>query len=208
MSRDQRPLDRIAPDDLPQRVDADVETVDAAVEYLHKFGESSTPRDQRPRCPECGSVRIGPVTGDPRQYDDDTGDYEYRCTNWHRFDDPAPPAAEVDDAVELAEPDEIADNSFEWVTDDDLAEPPLRRQLAALDDETKTALAIYCYRPWNHRDDDPAYHELGHLLGYSRQWVGDRVRAWKDGDHRDLVRDPRPRVSLAIDADAEEVSAE
>ena len=191
--REQRPLDRIAPDDLPQRVDADVETVDAAVEYLHKFGESSTPRDQRPRCPECDSVRIGPITGDAEQYSGDTGDYEYRCTNWHRFDSPAPPLAEVDDdAGELADRDEIADNSFEWVTDDDLEEPPLRRQLKQLDDRTLTALTIYCYRPWNHTDDDPTYPELGHLFGYSRQWVGERIRAWRDGEYRDLVADPRP----------------
>ena len=191
--REQRPLDRIAPDALPQRVDADVETIDGAVEWLHKFGESSTPRDQRPRCPECDSVRIGPVTGDPRQYDDDTGDYEYRCTNWHRFDDPAPPLAEVDDdAGELADRGEIADNSFEWVSADDLEEPPLRRRLKQLDDQSLTALAILLYAPWNHTDDDPAYHELGYLLGYSRQWVGERVRAWRDGEYRDLVADPRP----------------
>jgi hypothetical protein len=189
--RDQRPLDRIAPDDLPERIDADVETIDDAVEYLHKFGESSTPDEQRPRCPECDSVRIGPVTGDPQQYDDDTGDHEYRCTNWHRFDDPAPPLAEVDDdAGELADRDEIADNSFEWVSADDLEEPPLTRQLEALDDRTLTALAIYCYAPWE--DAGPSYRELKTIFPYSRQWIGERVRAWRDGEYRELVPDPRP----------------
>jgi hypothetical protein len=188
--REQRPLDRIAPDDLPEQVDADVETIDDAVAYLHKFGESSTSFEDRPRCPECGTVRIGPATGYPEQREGGE-EYEYKCTNWHRFDDPAPPLAEVDDgAVEVAEPD---NDPFRWLTEDDLADPPLRRRrLEQLDRRSATALAILLYAPWAHTDADPCYRELGDLLGYSRQWVGERVRAWRDGEYRDLVADPRP----------------
>ena len=188
-----RPLDRIAPDDLVEQVDG-AETVDDAVEYLHKFGESSTPDEQRPRCPECDSVRIGPITGDARQYSDDTGDYEYRCTNWHRFDDPAPPLAEVDDDADEVgrESDESDDGPFRWLDADDLAEPPVGRRLKQLDDRSLTALAIVLYSPWNHTDADPSYRDLGTLFPYSRDWVGERVRAWRDGEYRDLVADPRP----------------
>jgi len=139
----------------------------------------------------------------------------------HHFDDPI--VGEPDSADELVvvdtDGDEEADEAdetdgdadteadpFVWVSEGDLAEPPLRRELRALGDETKTALAIYLYRPWDHTEADPAYHELGYLLGYSRQWVGERVRAWEDGEYRDLVADPRPRVTVA--AGAEGVAAE
>ena len=188
-----RPLDRIAPDDLPEQVDADVETVDDAVEYLHKFGQSTTSFENRPRCPECGTIRIGPATGPSQQRHDGT-DYDYRCTNWHRFDDPAPPLAEVDDDADEVgrESDESDDGPFRWLDADDLAEPPLRRRLEQLDRRSATALAIVLYSPWHHTDDDPSYRDLGDLLGYSRQWVGERVRAWRDGEFRDLVADPRP----------------
>ena len=201
-----RPLDRIAPDDLPEQVDADVETVDDAVEYLHKFGSSSTSYEDRPRCPECGTIRIGPATGPTQQTHDGT-DYDYRCTNWHRFDDPAPPLAEVDDGCsgvsdktddrleDLSvglEDDETDDDPFRWLDADDLAEPPLRRRLKQLDDRSLTALAIVLYAPWHHTDDDPSYRDLGTVFPYSRDWVGERVRAWKDGEFRDLVADPRP----------------
>jgi hypothetical protein len=191
--REQRPLDRIAPDDLPEQVDADVETVDDAVEYLHKFGQSTTSFENRPRCPECGTVRIGPATGYPEQREGGE-EYEYKCTNWHRFDDPAPPLAEVDDDADEVgrESDESDDDPFRWLDADDLADPPLRRRLAQLDDRSLTALAIVLYAPWNHTDADPSYRDLGDLFPYSRDWVGERVRAWRDGEFRDLVADPRP----------------
>jgi hypothetical protein len=200
MSRDQRPIDRIAPDDLPQRVDADVETIDEAVEWLHKFGGSSTPPEERPRCPECQSQRVYPrdtdtSDGPPRDYDT-----PYVCANRHHFDDPVyldPEEVDHGAAEEESDP-------FVWVTPDDLEEPPLRRQLAELDDRRLAALVIYLYRPWS--PTGPSYRDLESILPYSSDWVGDRVRAWKDGDHRDLVRDPRPRVTIATDA--EEVSAE
>jgi hypothetical protein len=191
--RADRPLDRIAPDDLPEQVDG-AETVDDAVEYLHKHGSSSTPVEQRPRCPGCGTVRIAPLPGfdDVKEYGAD-----YRCDRGHRFDAPAPPAAEVDDDFDLADLDGFEgaddgedDDPFEWVDADDLAEPPISRQLKQLDDRTLTALAIYCYAPWE--DGGPSYRELSFVFPYSRQWIGERVRAWRDGEFRDLVADPRP----------------
>jgi hypothetical protein len=195
--REQRPIDRIAPDDLPEQVDADVETVDGAVNYLHRFGPSSTPREQRRRCPKCGTVRIGPITGDPEQYKGHDAEYDYRCANSHLFDDPAPPLADADGGFDLGDLDGFdgADDEtdpFEWVSADDLEAVPVRRRLAQLDDRSLTALAIVLYAPWNHTDADPSYRDLGDLFPYSRDWVGERVRAWRDGEFRDLVADPRP----------------
>jgi hypothetical protein len=55
---------------------------------------------------------------------------------------------------------------------------------------------IYLYRPWS--PTGPSYRDLESILPYSSDWVGDRVRAWKDGEYHDLVRDPRPRVCLTV----------
>jgi hypothetical protein len=33
---------------------------------------------------------------------------------------------------------------------------------------------------------------LSFVFPYSRQWIGERIRAWRDGEFRDLVADPRP----------------
>lgn len=52
--------------------------------------------------------------------------------------------------------------------------------------------AIRACKPW---DDDAGmkYREVANddLVDYGKSWVGDRVREWRDGDHRDLVPDPR-----------------
>jgi len=172
--RAERPLDRLAADDLPQQVDADVETVDDAVEYLHKQGDTTTPEDELPKCNVCLSQRV-------HRRPSDRSDRAYECENCdHRFDDP------VYDDPEAA---------FRWVGQDvgvDLEEPPVRRQLKQLDDDALAALAILLYAPWNHRDDDPSHRDLAKVFPYSRNWIGKQIRAWKDGEYRELVPDPRP----------------
>jgi hypothetical protein len=190
--QESRPIDDIAPTDFPDAYDC--ETVDEALEYAHRYADSTTPREQRPRCPTCGTVRISPSTGNPEQK---KYEFEYRCDHGHRFDAPAPPIAEVDDDFDLSDIDGFEgaddgddDDPFEWVAEDDLAEPPISRQLKQLDDRTLTALAIYCYAPWE--DAGPSYRELSFVFPYSRQWIGERIRAWRDGEFRDLVADPRP----------------
>ena len=167
---------------------------------------TTTPDEELPRCPTCGTQRVYPrgtadTMGPPSQYDS-----EYKCARGHRFDDPAyGDPEELDlDADDTDEDTEPESDPFVWVSEEDLAEPPLPRQLVALDDDTLAALAIYCYRPWNHTEADPSYRELGRIFPYSRDWVGERVREWKRGEHREKVADPRPRVS----ADAEGVAAE
>jgi hypothetical protein len=210
MSRDQRPIDRIAPDDFTESYPGD--TIDECLNYAHRQAETVTPESELPKCPVCRTRRVYSKTS--RDTGGETVDSDYRCANRHHFDEPVYlDRAEETDDFDLADLDGFEgagggedDGPFEWVDPDDLAEPPLRRLLPDLADETKTALAIFWYRPWNHTDADPSYSDLGEVLGYSRQWVGERVRAWQRGEYRDIVRDPRPRVTIATDA--EEVSAE
>lgn len=50
--------------------------------------------------------------------------------------------------------------------------------------------AIRLYQPW---DDEKqhTYEEVAEVLDeYSHAWVGNRVREWRDGEHRELVPDP------------------
>lgn len=49
--------------------------------------------------------------------------------------------------------------------------------------------ALKAVQPW---DDDNGmfYDDAGQIVGYSESWVGDRVKEWKRGEHRDLVESP------------------
>lgn len=197
MSRDQRrPIEEVAPDDFLDAYPG--ETIEECLNYAHRHATTSTPDEELPKCPECGTRRVYSKTS--KDAGGETVDSEYVCSERHHFDNPVYVDADADDDPDLAE----KVDPFEWLTADDLAEPPLRRQLAELDDRRLAALVIYLYRPWS--PTGPSYRDLESILPYSSDWVGYRVRDWKDGEYRDLVRDPRPRVSLAIDA--EEVSAE
>lgn len=49
--------------------------------------------------------------------------------------------------------------------------------------------AIRAVQPWH--DEGVSYLEASKLVDYSREWVGNRVREWRDEyEHRDLVADP------------------
>lgn len=201
-------LAEIVPDDFTEYYPGD--TIAECLEYAHRQAPTSTPASEVKRCPTCGTQRVYPrgtdaSAGPPREYDS-----AYKCARGHRFDDPVfgdPEELDLDADVGEEDTDtEDEEDPFVWVDPEDLAEPPLTRQLAALDDDTLAALAIYCYRPWNHTEADPSYRELSRIFPYSRDWVGPRVREWKDGGHREKVADPRPPLTTA--AGAEGVSAE
>jgi hypothetical protein len=181
MSKQKRPIDRIAPDDLPEQVDADVETVDGAVEHLHKFGQTTTPDDELPKCNVCLSQRVRRRPTDPEQNSSCEHDEEWLCTSCdHRFDDPV-----------YSDPEA----AFRWVGQDvgaRLVDPPIERRLEQLDDDALAALAIVLYSPWHHTDDDPSHRDLAKVFPYSRNWIGKQIRAWRDGEFRELVPDPRP----------------
>jgi hypothetical protein len=54
----------------------------------------------------------------------------------------------------------------------------------------KVAAAIRLYEPWN-AENGHSYEDVAPAVDRSRQWVGQRVREWKRGEHRDIVADPR-----------------
>jgi hypothetical protein len=54
----------------------------------------------------------------------------------------------------------------------------------------KVAAAIRLYEPWN-TENEHSYEEVAPAVDRSRQWVGQRVREWKRGEHRDIVADPQ-----------------
>lgn len=51
--------------------------------------------------------------------------------------------------------------------------------------------AIRLYKPWDDSTDTTQEDVAQVIEEYSRGWVGQRVREWKQGEHRDLVADPR-----------------
>lgn len=82
------------------------------------------------------------------------------------------------------------------MTDSDVAadggvDPAIREELtsqAKWEESVKTA--IRAVKPW---DDDAglSYPKAAQLVDYSREWVGNRVREWRDEyKHRELVEDP------------------
>jgi len=55
--------------------------------------------------------------------------------------------------------------------------------------EMQTQTVIKAVKPWDD-DDGMTYREAADLIDYSHQWVGERVRQWKNGDYRRLVDAP------------------
>jgi hypothetical protein len=190
-------------------------SVEEALEKAEQ-APTTTPTDERKRCPVCATQRVYPKPSKGDQSTRKPG--EYVCANRHHFDDPVYGDPEdLDLREEEGEPDfegdgedtdaddqeeKMEDTKPDSHTDDEEpgseggeedTENPVARRLGTLDDDTLAAIAIYCYRPWGHTDADPTYQEIAGRLPYSRQWVGERVREWKDGDHREAVPDPRPR---------------
>lgn len=50
--------------------------------------------------------------------------------------------------------------------------------------------AIRLYEPWN-GENDITYVDVGKVIeGYKKSWVADRVKEWREGEHRELVPDP------------------
>lgn len=180
MSRGERPIAEIAPDDF-----LSVWGASSYEEALKKAerAKTTTPTSERKRCPECRSQRVRRLSDKTRAKQQRKTDHDYLCTTCrHRFDSPVfgeePARQPTSDGEESADP-------FEWVSGDDLEDPPVRRvtqQLEELDDLALGILAVRLYAPWDD-DDGPSYREISEVLPYSRQWVGERVRAWKNDDY-------------------------
>ena len=55
--------------------------------------------------------------------------------------------------------------------------------------EAAIETVIQACQPWS--DDGLSYQKASRLVDYSREWVGNRVREWRDEfEHRELVEDP------------------
>ena len=169
---------------------ADCDTVEQALRSAERR-ESTTPDDERRKCKICGSHRLKKKI--KRREVVNRRPEKFVCTACGEHqDDPITPndpnamhgTATHDDR-----------KPFDWIGKSDLEDPDERTPvLSRLDDETLTALAIRAYEPW--RDGGPSYREIASVMPYSRPWIGERVRAWKRGEYRDLVPDPREQATV------------
>lgn len=67
--------------------------------------------------------------------------------------------------------------------DDTLSEDDIRRQ-------ERIETAIRLYQPWSD-DIEHSYEDVARSIPeFGREWVGQRVREWKAGEHREIVDDP------------------
>ena len=241
---DDRPGDKVVPEEFLENWDAS--SVDEALRKAAQ-APTTTPAEERPRCPVCGTLRVSPRPTDTSDGPPQQHDGAYVCRERHYFSDPVygdPDDLELreaddteaedgdEDEEELVEATEAktetksetetetdtdtdedavkhTDTDSKTDTDDDEedreehTEDRVARRLATLDHDVLVALAIYCHRPWGHTDQDPSYEEIAESLPYSRGWVGQRVREWKDGKHRDKVADPRPQFAAGGGGEAE-----
>ena len=179
----------ILPESFRERY-RECDTVEQALRKAERR-ESTTPDDERRKCKVCGSHRLKKKI--KRREVVNRRPEKFVCTTCGEHqDDPITPN-DPDTMHGTATHDDR--KPFDWTTAHDLEDPDERAPvLSQLDEETLTALAIRAYAPWS--DAGPSYRELGAVLPYSRQWVGERVRAWRDGEHRDLVADPREQPSV------------
>lgn len=159
--------------------DYDADTIPEALETAERRPSTTDP-DDLSRCPECGSTQI------KRKVAHDHSDRQpgnWRCTCcWRHFDDPAHGMI----------PRENRGTPFSWIDDDDLHDAEDRTELqpplAQLDEDALVTAVIRLYQPW--REAGPSYRDLAPYTPYTREWVGSRIRAWRDGEYRDLVPDP------------------
>ena len=146
---------------------------------------SSTPEEEHRRCPVCGSVRVRKKI--KRRDVPNARPEPFKCTScYQHFEKPITPNDPETMHGKSTTDDRVP---FDWVGSADLKDPAERAPLMSqLDDDTLTAIAIRAYRPWT--GPGPSYRQIAAMLPYSRQWVGERVRAWEAGEYRELVADP------------------
>ena len=146
------------------------DTIPAALEAAERAG-STTPSETRVRCPECFTVKISPKPGhNAMPHKRDTA---YKCDNSHHFDDPWPPACDV---------------NFEWVEPADLEAEP---ELGSARYRRAIRRALELSKPWSDTDGR-TLRETADYIPFSRAWVNTRRQEWRDGQHRDLVPAPLP----------------
>ena len=184
----------IVPDSFKERFSG-CDTVEEALEIAARR-HSTTEDGERERCPYCLSIQVSSKPNKRRSPQQKPG--KYRCRHQGcrcHFDQTA-------DETTIAMTDDRAD-AFDWIVPENLADPEERGfspLFDGLDEMVRVELALRLYRPWS--DDGPAYRTLAELFPNSHEWIGSRVRAWKDGEYRDLVEDPRATVDSDSGDDA------
>jgi len=154
----------------------DSETVADALRRA-ELRESSTSDSERRCCPECYSVQVSPKA--PSMYTEQRQNGAWKCESCHdHFDEPLNMNPKA--------------TAFEWIDPDELPDADARERLTPsldVDRETAVRYAILLRAPW--RDDAPlSYPQIAAALPYQDSWVGNRVREWRGGEHRELVTDP------------------
>jgi hypothetical protein len=115
-----------------------------------------------------------------RAYNRNSMDDRYKSGEWPQpqFEDRFPPL----EGTELWDKFQQRDEAAKLERLEDSQETP--PQEARWQEQTKIALRQV--KPWD-PDAGITYREAAKLIDYSKSWVGDRVREWEDGHHRDLV---------------------
>ncbi|NHN41240.1 hypothetical protein G9C85_06260 [Halorubellus sp. JP-L1] len=78
---------------------------------------------------------------------------------------------------------------FDIVLDDDDDEDGDAVDVKDVEKRKDIETAIRAVKPWD-EDAGMSYPEAAGLVPYADSWVGNRVREWKDGDHREIVGEP------------------
>lgn len=138
---------------------------------------------QQRRCQHCLYV---PTRGTVWGYGRDTLDGRVGETSW--------PSPDLTDQF----PDLSGSDVYEQFKDEDIARK--QERITPDDDEPdsedaarqeKIRTVLNAVEPW---DDDRGmtYEDAGDLVGYSYEWVRQRVREWNKGEHEDLVETQMP----------------
>ena len=96
----------------------------------------------------------------------------------------------------LSEKKEELVDSEGWDADELEADDEEEEEEQKTEDEIRREQAIKysirLYRPWDEdRSDAPTQGEVADAIEeYSRSWVRNRIREWRNGEHRDLVQAP------------------
>ena len=142
-------------------------------------------------CPACGSSDRYPV---PETVADI--DAKYVCLSCgERHDEP-------DTDTDTETMTDETETRFRWIDDEQLHDDTdrgLTPVLRGVADRDLIEIVVRVREPWT-ADATPSYRDLAEIVPYSRTWVGDRVREWRDGEHRELVPGPWPTVDAGATA--------
>lgn len=84
-------------------------------------------------------------------------------------------------------------HSDTWDADNLLEEQETAEEMQDPDEVRRSEAiryAIRLYEPWDDQNET-TYTDVADVVeGYQKSWVGDRIKEWRQGEHRELVADP------------------